>query len=124
VRGDKVLLVAGGIGVTPLRAMLDRMMKEGWDVVLVYAARTAGDVVFRSEIESFIPRGLQVHYVYSRESGEPRRIDQDLLSELVPDAAEREVFICGPEPMMAAVERVLRKIGVSRKKIYTEAFAF
>src|SRR5207237_7192324 len=60
-RRDKVLLVAGGIGITPVRALLERM--EG-DVVAIYRAIHAGDIVFADELAELEQRrGVKVHYV-------------------------------------------------------------
>jgi predicted ferric reductase len=114
----KVLLVAGGIGVTPIRALLEAM--HG-DVVVIYRALDDADVVFRDELDALAPI---VHYVVGDHRGEGERLlSPQHLVELVPDLTEREVFLCGPPAMTDAIEQRLAQAGVSRRAIHVERFA-
>jgi len=121
-RRDKVLLIAGGIGITPIRSMLENMRG---DIAVVYRALADGDLIFRLELDRLADRrGLVVHYVV----GDHRGAGAQLLSpahlgELVPDAAERDVFLCGPPAMTAAIGRSLRHAGVPRRHLHIERFA-
>jgi predicted ferric reductase len=117
-RRPKTLLVAGGIGITPVRALLESMRG---DVVVIYRALSEEDVVFRDELDELAP---VVHYVI----GDHRGAGADLLApehlrELVPDLEEREVFLCGPPAMTDAIGERLRRAGVPRTFIHTERFA-
>jgi predicted ferric reductase len=121
-RREKVLLIAGGIGITPIRSMVERMRG---DVVLVYRALSEDELVFRRELDELPARtGLAVHYVVGDHRGEGARLlSAGHLRELVPDAAERDVFLCGPPAMTDAIGRSLRAAGVPRRNVHLERFA-
>jgi predicted ferric reductase len=137
VTRHKYLMVAGGIGITPIRALIESLAAAHRDVVLLYAVKTAKDLVFASELRALTAR---CHFILSR-SAETRatpatpghpvnndghehgRIDQRMLTKLVPDVADREVFVCGPPPMMTAVIADLRGLQVRQSQIHYEQFA-
>jgi ferredoxin-NADP reductase len=116
--GHKALLIAGGIGITPVRAL--------GDVVIIHRVRTEDDIVFADELPEIArTRGLSLRYVVGDHAADDGR---DLLSpghlhELVPDLAERDVFVCGPPQMIAMIERNLRRAGVPRRRLHVERFA-
>jgi len=118
-RRDKVLLIAGGIGVTPIRTLLDEL--HG-DVVVVYRVLRRSDAVLLDELEQ---SNAVVHVVAGDHATEEGR---DLLSPahlraLVPDVAERDVYVCGPPAMTAAIERTVRTLEIPRKHVHVERFA-
>ena len=122
-RGDKVALVAGGIGVTPVRAL---MQEAGGDVVVLYRALTDDDLVLRDEIEELAAeRGIAVHFLVGDHATPEgaRLLAPESLRELVPDLVERDVFVCGPPGMVDAAVRNVRAAGVSRRHIHVERFA-
>ena len=121
-RRDKVLLIAGGIGITPIRSMVERMRG---DVVVVYRAMSDADLVFRSELDELAARkGFAVRYVVGDHRGEGARLlSPEHLRDLVPDAAERDVFLCGPPAMTDAIGKNLRAAGVPRRHVHLERFA-
>jgi predicted ferric reductase len=122
-RRDKIALVAGGIGITPVRALLE---DASGDVTVVYRALTDEDVVLRSEIEGLAAkRGASVHFVVGDHAapGGERLLSPDHLTELVPDLADRDVYVCGPPGMTDAVVRNVRAAGVRRRHIHVERFA-
>jgi len=125
--GDKALLIAGGIGITPLRALGESLLSSGKDCVLLYANRAQKDIVFRRELAELEQEGgFRVHHVLSGEpdwQGEKGRIDAGMIKRLVPDFAERDAFLCGPPPMVAAVSAALTGLGVSRTRIHSELFS-
>jgi predicted ferric reductase len=122
-RRDRTLLIAGGIGITPVRALAETM--DG-DVVVLYRVLTDSDIVFGDELEALAEqRHLKVRYVVGDHLSTGGR---DLLSaahlrELVPDIADRDVYLCGPPAMVSAIERGLRHVGVSRRAVHVEKFA-
>jgi predicted ferric reductase len=118
-RRDKLLLIAGGIGITPVRALLEQM--KG-DVVVLYRALTEEDVVFRAELDAL---GADVHYVVGDHEapGGERLLSPDHIEELVPDIAERDVYLCGPPGMTDATAKHLRSLGVRRRHLHIERFA-
>jgi predicted ferric reductase len=123
-RRDRVVLIAGGIGVTPMRALLEEMPG---DVVLIYRAASEEEILFRDELEALArDRGERVYFVTGdhRAPGNERLMSTDHLRDLVPDLAGREVYLCGPPGMMDAIEANVRAAGVPRKYIHTERFGF
>jgi predicted ferric reductase len=118
----KVLLIAGGIGVTPVRALLERMRG---DVAVLYRVVSEDDLVLCGEIDELAARGgATVHYVVGDHRGEGARLlSPDHLLELVPDVAERDVFVCGPPAMADAIRRSLGAAGVPRRHVHLERFA-
>ncbi|MGX7678407.1 ferredoxin reductase family protein [Jatrophihabitans sp. DSM 45814] len=125
-RRRKVLLIAGGVGITPLRALFESLPGRPGDITLLYRARTEQDLVLRGEIEAIANhRGSRVHYLMGP-SGSNRRdqLSPDRLSHLVPDLRDHDVYLCGPETMMATTRRALMKAGVPRRRIHHESFSF
>ncbi|MFO0954136.1 MAG: FAD-binding oxidoreductase, partial [Isosphaeraceae bacterium] len=128
---NAVVLVAGGVGITPLMSKIRYLTDVGWpgEIQLVFAARTEQDVIFRRELDSLRERfpNLRVTLVLSREespswAGERGRITPKLLGRVVPALAEREVHVCGPTEMMDAVVKMLRGLGVPDTHIHLESF--
>ena len=123
-RRRKVLLLAGGVGITPLRALFETLPASPGDVTLVYRANTPADVVLREELDWIAAqRGARVHYL----TGPPRHGANDPLASrrlqrLVPDLRHHDVFLCGPEGMMAAAQASLLQAGVPRRHIHSESF--
>lgn len=123
----KVLLIAGGIGITPLRALLEEIPPRKDAITLIYRARSWEDVVFRDELEQLIRdrRGI-IHYLIGRRGSAELPHDPlsvQTLRRLIPDIESRDVFICGPGPMMQRVDAILRSIGVPDQQIHLERFA-
>jgi len=124
-RRDKAALIAGGIGITPLRALVEEL-PPAVDVALIYRVVREEDLVFRHELDALArARGLALFYVIGDHRGPEgaHRLSPEHLRELVPDIATREVYICGPPAMMRAAERNVRRAHVPPKHIHTERFA-
>jgi len=118
--GDKVLLIAGGIGITPVRALAERMRG---DVVVLYRVIDERDAVLLDELRAL---GVDVR-VIAGDHATPegaRLLTPEHLRELVPDLSERDVYVCGPPAMTDAIERHVRHTGVPRTHIHIERFAF
>jgi predicted ferric reductase len=122
----RVLLIAGGIGIAPLRALLEDMPAPRGVITLVYRASRWEDVVFRDELDDLMKsRGGRVHYLIGRRS-ELRRdpLDARHLRHNVPDIAEREIYVCGPVGMIETVQRSLRQLRIPSSQIHEERFAY
>ncbi|GAA0034478.1 hybrid-cluster NAD(P)-dependent oxidoreductase [Brevibacterium metallidurans] len=127
------LFLSAGSGITPImsmvRALLARTDPETLDVVLVHSASTPDDIVFRTELDQLaeVP-GITVITVCSRDSatevwaGRRGRLSHEILAEAVPDAWNRETFVCGPTGYMDAVRPLLAEVGV--RAIHEESFVF
>jgi predicted ferric reductase len=123
----KVLLIAGGIGITPIRPLAEEMAADGFDVRVLYRAHNEGDIVFKKEIDALsTEHGVRVDYLLTQAGGRQSRRDTwfspTVLARLVPDIAQRVVYVCGPVGMMAAVRTSIEKLGVPSDQIRTEVF--
>jgi predicted ferric reductase len=115
-----ILLIAGGIGVTPIRALLEESANGA---VVLYRVRTEADAVLLPELQALAQRGAQVHVLAGRTgSSSAGPFEPSRLLALVPDVASRDVFVCGPAAMTAAVLRSLRSLGVPRTQVHAERF--
>ncbi|MFI0923879.1 2Fe-2S iron-sulfur cluster-binding protein [Streptomyces sp. NPDC021012] len=120
--GD-LLLVAGGSGITPVLSIAKSVLVGGRGrVVLLYANRDESSVIFRDELreltEDHPDRLLVIHWLESLQ-GLP--VVEPLAASLAP-YADREAFVCGPQPLMDAVEQALRTLGASGDRIHRERF--
>lgn len=126
---DKVLLIAGGIGITPLRSLAEDLVGTGRDVVLIYGNRNSATLVFKNELDELAVRSagkLRLVYVMSDGpawTGESGRVDRERIARLVPDLAARDIYLCGPPVMMKGVRSALASLGVPSARIHDERFA-
>jgi predicted ferric reductase len=119
----KVLLIAGGVGVTPLRALIEELPAAPGDVTLLYRASTEADLLFRSELEELArAKGVTVRYLLGRRDKRQGPLSAPRLRHHVPDIADHDVYVCGPPGMMDEVTKNLRSLGLSRSQIHTERF--
>ncbi|WP_246113450.1 ferredoxin reductase family protein [Streptomyces montanus] len=113
------LLVAGGVGITPVRALLEELHGH---VVLIYRVATDQDAVLYDELARLAhAKGAQLHLVTGPAA--PDKLAPQELSRLVPDVADRDVYVCGPPGMTTAVLRTLRELGVPKPQIHAERFS-
>ncbi|MFS8197612.1 ferric reductase-like transmembrane domain-containing protein [Streptomyces sp. CWNU-52B] len=118
----KVLLLAGGVGITPLRTLFETLPGE---VTLVHRARRAADLALRGEIDAIAARRrATVHYLVDEPAGYSSPLTARGLSALVPDLAAHDVYLCGPPGMAQAAVRALRDAGVPARRIHHESFTF
>jgi 3-phenylpropionate/trans-cinnamate dioxygenase ferredoxin reductase subunit len=128
------VFIAGGVGITPIMSILRTLADRGdcRPLALIYANRDWEGVTFREEIEALRTTGrldLRVVYVLERPpegwDGERGFVTAEVLRRHLPRSERRnvyEVFMCGPQPMMDAVERALIGLGVDMGDIHTERF--
>lgn len=126
VRSSRILLIAGGIGITPLRAMLEERPQGADDVVLLYRARSWDDVVFGPELAALGRRpGTRVQFLVGRRGTAEMPVDPltpEWLRSLVPDIARRDIFYCGSGPFMDRVATSLHALSIPRGHIHAERF--
>jgi ferredoxin-NADP reductase len=128
----RVVLIAGGIGVTPMISIVRSLTDRAWsgDIFLILAIKTAADFTFRDELAYLQSRfpNLRVAVCASDEpDGSPwhgarGRVTRDLIDTVVGPLTSGPVFLCGPTPMMAAMRSLLVGMGVPDAEILQEAF--
>ncbi|WP_327699433.1 ferredoxin reductase family protein [Streptomyces sp. NBC_00459] len=115
----EAVLIAGGVGVTPIRALLEEI--QGHAVVIYRVARDQDAVLYEELRDLAHAKGAELHLVSGPVA--PDKLAPAELAELVPDIADRDVFLCGPPPMMNAVLRSLRDLGVPKSQTHFERFS-
>jgi ferredoxin-NADP reductase len=129
--GGPLLLIAGGSGIVPLRAMLRHHQASGSDapVRLLYSARTIDDVIYRDELAATCAHEvIDVRFALTRAwpedwIGYRRRIDPEMLEEVSWPASERPlVFVCGPTSFVEAAAEALVGLGHAADRVKTERF--
>jgi glycine betaine catabolism B len=120
-RGGKAVFLAGGIGVTPFRSILNSMPAA--DAVLVWGVNTVGDAFFKADFDAL---GAKVEYVPAKPpqgwAGISGFITAGHIRRLVPDLAERLFYVCGPPAMVDAMGRVLEELKVPGERVVVERF--
>jgi len=128
---DSVVLIGGGVGITPLMAAIRYLSDIAWpgQIHLIYGAQTTEQFIFRDELEYLQRRvsNLRVAATIARASGSSWMgsegpITADFLRRAVPDLAMRRIHMCGPPGMMEALRKTLGELGVPPERIKTEAF--
>ena len=124
---EKKLYIAGGVGITPLRAMFEESVERSTNATLLFSNKDTSDVPLKAELDALAKkRNATVSYVYSTEkvrNAEYGRIDGAMVKRLVKDVKDRDVYVCGPPAMMEAVVSDLKKIGVPSEQVHVEQFA-
>ncbi|MES2208614.1 MAG: ferric reductase-like transmembrane domain-containing protein [Chloroflexota bacterium] len=124
----RVTLIAGGIGVTPLRALVEALPGRPGEITLLYRARQPKHVIFRKELEMLAEkRGVAVRYLVGRRGSidlpaDP--LDAFGIASLVPDIADHDVYVCGPNEMMDRLTETLADLGVPSSRVHVERFAY
>ncbi|SED11838.1 ferric reductase-like transmembrane domain-containing protein [Streptomyces sp. KS_5] len=116
------LLIAGGVGITPVRAMLEDQTTG--DFVVLYRVRSEADAVLLEEVRHLVAlRGGRLHLLTGRtgENAVPP-FDPANLYRLVPDITDRDVYVCGPPAMTTAVLGGLRELRVPAGQVHAERF--
>jgi ferredoxin-NADP reductase len=128
---DPLLMIAGGSGVVPFRAMLRHRADAGAAIPtrLLYSARTLGDVIYRDELEELAESdGLDLLLTLTRErpdgwQGYDRRVDLSILEDVAWDPARgARTYVCGPTSFVEVVADTLVDLGHSPGSIRTERF--
>lgn len=118
---DRTLLIAGGIGVTPIRALLEDPELD--DIVILYRVREAAQAPLLDELRDLArSRDARLHLLTGRTGPDNDPFAPEHLADLVPDLTERDVFLCGPPGLTETVVDSLRRLDVPQRQIHTELF--
>lgn len=129
----RVTMVAAGIGVTPMRALLEELRFAQGEAVLLYRTSTDADVIFRAELDKLARRrGIRVVYLPGTRARQRSWLpgslghltDEAGLRMLVPGIAAHDVFVCGPDPWMDAVREAAVAAGVPPANVHLERFTW
>lgn len=126
-RRSKVALIGGGIGITPIRAMLEGLERGPGDVTVLYRARRRGEALLLDELEQLAAaRGHEVVVSYSREpdGADDEPFSPERLQETFPQLTQRDVFLCGPPALLAGALAGLDAAGVPKRQIHYERFVY
>ncbi len=126
IKKDKVLMIAGGIGITPIRSLAEELAGKV-DLTIIYSAKTQADAVLMSELKAIrSQKPYNLIEIYSAEkiaNAEFGMLDKAKLGSLVPDLKDRDVFLCGPPPMMDALKVAMQELGLPNTQLHWERFA-
>ena len=125
-----IVLISGGVGITPTLAMLDQALETGREIRFIHAARHGGVHAFRDHVDGLAERHPQLkrHYIYAEErDGQPQAdavglLGNKELGQWLPQSRDVDAYFLGPVPFMQAVKRGLRELGVPEAQTYYEFF--
>ena len=104
------VFIAGGIGITPFRSIIMQLDHEKLpiNIILLYSNRDQ-DIIYRKDLEEIAKRNpnFSIHYIFS-----PEHIDENTIRKFAPDVQKPVFYISGPEPMVDAMQEMLKKMGV------------
>jgi predicted ferric reductase len=119
-----VVLIGGGVGITPIRALMDEF-KSGVRLDVIYRASSSADLVLKEELDYLVAQSggsARVHYLVGSRREYP--MDSKSLQVLVPRIADSDIYICGPEPLVDAVRKAADDLGVPKNRFHDESFSF
>ena len=119
-----VVLVGGGVGITPIRAIVEEF-KNGVQMDVIFRASKEEDLVLREELDYLAANSdgtMRVHYLVGPRKNHP--MDARSLTKLVPSFADSDIYICGPTPLVESVRKAAQDVGVPKDKFHDEAFGY
>ncbi len=125
-----IVLIAGGVGITPLMSKLRYLARIRWPgrIDLVYSAKRQQDLIFQAELLRLhhdLP-GFRMHVTLTAPdeawNGARGRLSETWIRSVVPDIADRQIRLCGPTGMATETRRILRQLGVQDTNIASESF--
>jgi predicted ferric reductase len=131
--GGPIVMVACGIGITPLLALLGDLPYRPGEATLIYRARSEAEIAFRGELEWFArQRGVRVIYLLGRRADRRSWLpaqyadhaDHAALRQIAPQIAQSTVYVCGPDAWTSAAVDAARAAGVPDDRLHTEQFSW
>jgi predicted ferric reductase len=120
--GKRILLIGGGIGITPLRALLQEFPEDA-TIDLIYRTLKKEELALKEELDALdIKQQITIHYLVG--SPEEFSMSPKELQKLIPNIAKCDVFVCGPAGLAAIVRHSVESLGVPSSKFHIESFSF
>jgi predicted ferric reductase len=123
-QSKRVVLIGGGIGVTPVRALLDEF-KNSVQIDFIYRASCDEDLALKGELDQIAAESggsTRVHFMVGSRREHP--MDAEHLLSVVPRVRESDIYICGPKPLAEAVLQAAHDLGMSADRVHHEEFEF
>jgi predicted ferric reductase len=131
--GGPVVLLACGIGVTPLLSLLGELAYGPGQATVIYRARNQAEAAFRGELDWFAThRGVRLVHLFGERAGRPSWLpaqfadhaDSDALRQMAPEIGRADVYICGPDGWTEAARAAAREAGVPGERLHIEQFSW
>lgn len=128
---DSIVLIAGGVGVTPMMSITRYLTERAWpgEIFFIFSCRTPADIIFRDELAALAQRNpkLRLAITVSQTDGAEwkghrGRVTGEWLKEIVPNLTSRRFHICGPPAMMDGTKALLLELGVPAEQVKMESF--
>jgi predicted ferric reductase len=123
---DKFLFIAGGVGITPIRSLIEEIGQQGKDMILLYSNKTQ-DIIFKKELDGLSQKyNFPITYIVTQDptfKGETGRLDGEKIKKLSPDFLKRDIYLCGPAPMMEAIIDDLKTLNMPHSQMHYEKFS-
>ena len=119
-----IVMVGGGVGITPIRALMDEF-KNGVKLDVIYRVSRKEDLVLKDELDYLAANsgGLtRVHYLVGSRKDHP--MDAEALEALVPRISDSDIYICGPGPLVETVKQAAEDLGVPKNRFHDESFSY
>jgi predicted ferric reductase len=124
-RRPRVLLIAGGVGISPMRSLFEVIDLPGKDVTLVYRASREQDLVLRHELDEIAERsGARVVYLVGPSSDAANDMSAHALNRIVGDLSDHDVYLCASPRLASRVRDSLMDDGFPRRQLHEERFTF
>ncbi|CAN2170480.1 COG4097 Predicted ferric reductase [Candidatus Nanopelagicaceae bacterium] len=119
-----VVMVGGGVGITPIRALMDEF-KNGVQMDVFYRVSRAEELILKDELDYLVAQSngsARVHYMVGSRKQFP--MDADFIKSYAPRVADSDIYICGPEALVETVRKAAEELGVPKNRFHDEDFAF
>ena len=119
-----VVLIGGGVGITPVRAIIEEF-RNGVQLDVIVRVSRPEELILREELDYLAAQSdgsIRIHYLVGSRKIHP--MDAKSITALVPRFADSDIYICGPAPLVNAVRDAAHEVGVPKNRFHDEAFAF
>jgi predicted ferric reductase len=121
-RGGRVILIGAGVGISPIRALLEDLAAPS-DLTVIVRATTVGDLVHRDEMTQLVSeRGGRLHEVVG--SRKKVQLNHKVLQKMLGNVSDADIYVCGPSEFSKTIAETLVRLGAQSDRIHQEAFVF